>query len=356
MSSNDTKPGLIALLGSGETLPSSRRTHEEIIRYLPKPPNIAILETPAGFEPNSDRVAGKIKEFLVQRLQNYSPNIDILPARKKGTLFSPDDPEIVAPLFEAHEILLGPGSPTYAAAQLKDSLAYEIMKAKHQLGTALFLSSAATLAFSKFTMPVYEIYKVGEDLHWKNGLNFFANYGLSLSIIPHWNNNDGGEELDTSRCYLGRARFEQLADMLPKGNTIIGIDEHTSLIIDLSKQTCKIIGKGIVTILRNGDQKNFTSEQQFDLTQLGKARIPKPGKGVDPKIWEQTLIKQKESIEQSSKTRSAPDEVLTLVEKREEARNNRDWKTADRLRKLITDVGWQVMDTPDGSKIIEITD
>ena len=50
-------PGPIALLGSGETLPSSGKTHEFVARRLPDKPRIVILETPAGFEPNSDFVA-----------------------------------------------------------------------------------------------------------------------------------------------------------------------------------------------------------------------------------------------------------------------------------------------------------
>jgi hypothetical protein len=109
------KPGLIVLLGSGETLPSSGKTHEYVAKRLPEKPRIEILETPAGFEPNSDIVVGKIKQFLARRLQNYKPRIDVLPARRQGTRYSPNNQEIVAPILEADEILLGPGSPTYGA-------------------------------------------------------------------------------------------------------------------------------------------------------------------------------------------------------------------------------------------------
>ena len=68
------------------------------------------------------------------------------------------------------EVLLGPGSPTYAVRQLRESLLFELIKARHRMGTALVLSSAATLAFGRFTIPVYEIYKVGQDPYWENGL------------------------------------------------------------------------------------------------------------------------------------------------------------------------------------------
>ncbi|MFZ1400306.1 MAG: hypothetical protein WAS33_25610, partial [Candidatus Promineifilaceae bacterium] len=241
------------LLGSGETMPSSGKTHEFVAKRLPENGRIAILETPAGFEPNAAMVAGKIKTFLEKRLQNYGLTIQQVPARKKGTEFSPDNPEILEPIYSADEILLGPGSPTYCARQLQDSLALAIIKARQRLGATLFLSSSAVLAFSAQTMPVYEIYKVGEDLHWKTGLNFTGDYGLPLIVIPHWNNSDGGSELDTSHCYLGTERFERLRQMLAPGYKIVGIDEHTSLILDFAAGQCHVKGNGGVTLL-DGDE------------------------------------------------------------------------------------------------------
>ena len=57
---------------------------------------------------------------------------------------------------------------------------------------------------------MYEIYKVGEDLGWKAGLNLLGPFGRSVAIVPHWNNHEGGEELDTSHSFMGQERFERL--------------------------------------------------------------------------------------------------------------------------------------------------
>ena len=225
-------PGIIVLLGSGETLASSGKIHEFVARRLPEKPRLVILETPAGFEPNSNLVAGKIRDFLTRRLQNYQPDIQVLPARQRGTNFSPDNPDIVSPILTADEILLGPGSPTYGVRQLKDSLAFQMITARHRLGGTLFLSSSAPISFGAYTLPVYEIYKAGLDLHWIDGLNFFGAFGLSLSFVTHWNNRDGGDELDTSCCYIGWERFNQLLPNLPQDHTLVGIDEHTALTLD----------------------------------------------------------------------------------------------------------------------------
>ncbi len=348
-------PGVIILLGSGETLPSSGKAHEYAARRMPPDPQIAILETPAGFELNADRVAGKIKDFLEVRLTNYNPHIFQVPARKKDTEFSPDDPEIVTPLYQADEILLGPGSPTYAVRQLQDSLAYEIINARIQMGAALVLSSAATLAFGRFTIPVYEIFKVGEEIHWKDGLDFFGAFNLPLSIVPHWNNNDGGDEVDTSRCYIGRTRFDALFELLPKDQVFLGIDDHTSIAIDLDTRNCQVMGNGRVTVLKTGEEYIFASGQNFDLSLIGDPFIPNAGAGIDPDVWAQAVAAHQQRHTQAAQAPPPPPEdVIALVTERETARAGEDWFASDELREEIASLGWQVNDTLDGPELLPL--
>ena len=98
----------------------------------------------------------------------------------------------LAAMRDADMIFLGPGSPTYAAAQLRGSLAWQRLLARHRRGASVVTASAATLAIGRYVLPVYEIYKVGADLHWQEGLDLLGPYGLSLACIPHWNNAEGG--------------------------------------------------------------------------------------------------------------------------------------------------------------------
>ncbi len=347
-------PGPIALLGSGETLPSSGKTHEFVARRLPENPRIVILETPAGFEPNSDIVAGKIKTFLLRRLQNYNPVIDVLPARRQGTPYSPNNPDIVAPILKADEILLGPGSPTYGARQLQESLAVQMIAARQRRGGTLFLSSSATLSFGTYTLPVYEIYKVGEDLHWKPGLDYFRNYGLALSVVSHWNNNDGGDELDTSRCYMGQMRFNALLNLLPPGQTILGIDEHTSVIFDFEQGCCHVRGNDTITILRDGESQVFQTGTSFPLDVLGEWYIPEGHAGIDQAVWEEAI---KAEAERGAEIKIKPSpELIALSAARAQARASNDWVAADALRDQINSLGWQIKDTPEGSELFPVDD
>lgn len=348
------KPGMIVLLGSGETQPSSRPIHEQVLKRLPPEPVVKILETPAGFEPNSGMVAGRIKQFLEHNLQNYRLRVEVIPARKKGTQFSPDNEGIVSPLLDANEILLGPGSPTYAAKQLSDSLAIQMVAAKVQLGAALFLSSSATLAFGSYTMPVYEIYKVGEELHWQQGIGFFEPYGLKLVVIPHWDNSDGGDDLDTSRCYLGQDRFNSLCQMLPEDVVVLGIDEHTGLVIDFENGCCDVMGKGNVTIIKNGAEAIFRSGDELKIDYLGDWRIPDEGEGVPEDLWQKSLERHRRIIEERHSIPDPEDEVVELAQARAEARDAGKWDDADKLRDQIAELGWQVNDGAEGYQLLPL--
>jgi hypothetical protein len=339
-----SSPGLVALFGSGETAPASGAIYELLARRTRPPLNIALLETPAGFQPNSARVAGKVAEFLGARLQNYHPTISILPARKRGTPFDPDMPEVSAPLGDADLIFLGPGSPSYAARQLNGSLAWRRVIARHRHGACLATASAATIALGALVLPVYEIYKVGDDPHWQEGLDFFGPYGLRLALLPHWNNAEGGADLDTTRCFMGQERYEQLLALLPPDVAAVGIDEHTALVLDLGRGAGQVLGRGGVTVVQAGRERHFERASSIDLAELGELRLPEPAEGIPPEVWSEMAPR----TETPAPPPAVPDEALVLVEERQDARARRDWAAADALRGRLAALGWSVRDTPGG--------
>ena len=210
------------------------------------------------------------------------------------------------------------------------------------------LASAAVIAAGVEALPVYEIYKAGEDLHWVPGLDLFSPYGLRLIFVSHWNNTEGGAELDTSRCYMGQARFEQLLTMLPSDINVVGIDEHTALVIDIAEENCRVMGKGKVTLLRQRMEQHFASGRTFAIAELGTFSAIEPKSGIPPNVWERVMAAK---ADVSEKTTSPSSEVLALVQTREEARAHGDWDTADFLRKQILSLGWVVKDTRDGPQL-----
>ena len=344
------KLGPIAMLGSGETSLAGGRIFEAIAKKLEQPIKAALLETPAGFELNASQVTGKVAEFLDKRLQNYGIQTDSVPARKRGTPFSPDREESLHALLHANLIYMGAGSPTYAVRQLKGSLAWDIIRARHRQGAALVFASAAMIAVGRFALPVYEIFKVGEDVHTVPGLDLFDDFSLNLSFIPHWNNSDGGEDVDTSRCFIGRDRFNQWCDELPRDHTTLGLDEHTGMIIDFNEGLCTVSGVSSATLLRECDPRIYPSRTEFLLAELGDLAV-KGDEIIRQDAWD--LVNKNPEGDLTQPTPSK--EVIELLELRKLARIRHDWDQSDNYRDQIALLGWTVMDTPEG-QVVTLTD
>ncbi|HET9908030.1 MAG TPA: hypothetical protein VFQ23_15370 [Anaerolineales bacterium] len=339
--------GQIAFLGSGETSLAGGRIFEALARKINEPLRIALMETPAGFELNSSQVVGKVGDFMAIRLQNYKPIIDIVAARKKDSPYSPDDPEIIKPLLYANMIFMGPGSPTYAIRQLKDTLAWDVIRARHRLGATLIFASAATISIGAHSLPVYEIYKVGQDVHAVDGLDLFKDFGLHLSLIPHWNNADGGVDLDTSRCFVGMDRFAEWCNLIPSENTTLGLDEHTGIMIDFTNGICEVSGVSSVSLVRKCDPEIYSSGSKFALSELGEISIPDPvEKDIPADVWD--MVINVPSLQDDSPS----DEVVALAEQRVSARETKNWPESDKLRDQISALGWTVQDSKDGYKLV----
>lgn len=332
-------PGLVALFGSGETSAAGRRVHEALFRSLSASPRVVVLETPAGFQPNSAWVAGRLAEFIQERLQNFHPQVTVLPARRRDGNHSTDDPGLAAPLLTANYIFAGPGSPTYTVRHLASTWTWHAILVRQRQGAVLALASAAAIAASAHALPVYEIYKVGADLHWAAGLNFLGPYGLELAIVTHWDNQEGGVNLDTRYGFMGAERMAALEALLPPTTTLVGIDEHTALVLDLAAAEARVMGRGGVTVRCGGMTERFVSGALFPLGLLGALRLPALDEGVPAEVV-------KAACEAEQEPEALPAEVAALIALREEARRARDWSRADGLRARLADMGYLVEDTP----------
>ena len=340
MSQSGLRGGPIVLFGSGEISANGRKVHERMFRDLKPPVRVAILETPAGFQPNSALVAGKIGDFIQHNLQNYKPQVSIVPARRRDSVFSPDDADLLAPVLAANYIFIGPGSPTYAVRHLSDTLAYRYLVRRHLQGATMALASAAAFAVSSKVLPVYEMFKVGADPHWVDGLDLLGLYGLDVAIVPHWNNAEGGDELDTSHGFVGLDRFMQLRALLPASTRILGIDEHTAVVMDFAAGLGRVMGKGTATLCHAALDRIIPGGEAFDLNLLGALRD-----ATSPPDF---------TIEAPAVSEAAPaalpDGAAELLEQRRLARRNKEWARSDELRDRLAALGIKVEDTKDGQR------
>ena len=212
------------------------------------------------------------------------------------------------------------------------------------------------MAVGRFALPVYEIYKVGLDLYWSEGLDLFGSFGLKLVLIPHWNNQSGGSSLDTSRCYMGQHRFNELLGLLPEDNdlTVLGIDENTAVVMNPSSGQAHVLGQGKATVTRYRESVEVEHGHGFPLSDLGNWSLPDTATNLDPDVWSQTIKKIQDREDRIEEDSTPSEEVREWLQERERARLAKDWPLADRLRDRIRTLGWQVMDTPSGQTLTRL--
>ena len=162
----------------------------------------------------------------------------------------------IAKIRAADWVFAGPGSPTFALRQWEGTPIPDAIAAKLRDGGAVVFSSAAALTLGRKTIPVYEVYKSGAEPYWVDGLDLLTGIGLPVVVIPHYDNKEGGNH-DTSKCYLGERRLALLEPELDDDVFILGVDEHTGVIIDLDAQTAEIVGKGGLTLRKDGVSKRI---------------------------------------------------------------------------------------------------
>ncbi len=247
---------IIAIMGSGETAPTMTKPHRDLFARLASDATGVVLDTPYGFQQNASELAQKAVEYFRQSV-GRTFEIAGLARLKDSDLDSyatVDDVAVEQGLNRvraADYVFAGPGSPTFALQQWKDTPLVEVLAEKIRDGGIVTFSSAAALTLGRFTVPVYEIYKVGVEPHWLEGLDILSSIGLDVAIIPHFDNAEGGHH-DTRFCYLGERRLHVMEDLLPDDCHVIGIDEHTGLIIDLDANTASVVGNGTVTVRIKG--------------------------------------------------------------------------------------------------------
>lgn len=259
--------GTLTLMGSGEMSPSMAETHRRIMRQIDGPIRPAFIDTPAGFELNVSNIREKAVEYFRDNF-GLALGVASFPNAAQATPLTTE--AALRVLRGANYIFSGPGSPTYAVRNWRGTPIFETIAGKLGSGAHIVMASAATLALGRFTLPVYEIYKVGEEPRWVDGLDLLGRYSLDLAIVPHWNNATGGGH-DTSRCFIGQARFEQLTAALPASTAVLGIDEYTACVLSPHDQVCRTFGAGTVTVLRGEEVNVYGAGEQFAFAALRRA-------------------------------------------------------------------------------------
>ena len=221
-------PGLLVIMGSGETAPTMVKPHRSIFERVGDRPAI-LLDTPYGFQSNADDISARAVSYFAAsvgrtvEVANWRTNLAPGLARERA----------LASLRTAAWLFAGPGSPTYALRHWRDTpLPAALLDTLNRDGVVV-MASAAALTLGSHTVPVYEIYKAGIEPYWEPGLDLVRlSCGLPAVVIPHYDNAEGGHH-DTRFCYLGEGRLAAMERELPEESFVLGVDEHKLSLIHI---------------------------------------------------------------------------------------------------------------------------
>jgi hypothetical protein len=323
------------------------------------------LDTAYGFQLNVPQMSEKLEEYFATSLNVKLATLHFSSYEKstelERTLFKKQ-------VRDGNYVFAGPGSPTYALAQWAPlRLGDDLLSVLDKGGTLCF-ASAASLTLGAFTAPIYEIYKVG-DQHpaWREGLNVLGALGLNCVVIPHFDNNEGGN-YDTRYCYLGEPRLLELESQLPSDVGTLGVDEHTAVILDFEADTLSVKGRangywridGQTLVLENG---TITELSELSLDSGSSRRMtPEVERSVDLPVelaeiaatgGEEGLKALAQLVQLASTGGEGFIDPTTLIEgilsARVQARAKGQYELADELRDVIANAGVEVQDTPEGT-------
>lgn len=374
--------GRLVVMGSGEIAPSMVATHRRALRDGGAD-RVTIVDTPFGFQENADELTDRISSYF-----RTSLTVETEVATLRSTAAGPAEREVFLRMIRRSPyVFSGPGSPTYALRVWHEAGVAEVLRAKLAASGTVVLASAAALTAGTKTIPVYEIYKVGMEPFWAEGLDLTGHLGLPLVVVPHWNNAEGGTH-DTSHCYIGRRRFDRLVADLEVG--VLGVDEHTAASLDFSTGTLTASGAGEVTlvgdgmrVLESGETVGLEVVAEILGTAPAASAITAPtGVAAFDDALEsgdaRSVLAAALDLEQAaanggdgerSELRRAITELAVaaesglvdprrriapyvgiLLEVRDRARSEGRWTEADAIRDALAAVGVEVRDTPDGSE------
>ncbi|MER6951530.1 hypothetical protein ABT294_46695 [Nonomuraea sp. NPDC000554] len=256
-------PGLLVLMGSGETSPTMVEIHRSVARGLRAGARAVLLDTPYAFQENAADISARARQYF---------------ARSVGL-----DVTVASDVTGADWVFSGPGSPTYALDRwTRSPLAGDLRARVRARQGVTVLASAAACTAGLATVPVYEIYKVGAEPYWREGLDLLEALGLRAVLIPHFDNAEGGTH-DTRFCYLGERRLSRMERELPPGTAVLGLDEHTAVVIDLETEALEVAGRGGLTVRRPGSLAVLPAGTRSGLAELrrlaeggGGAPVPQP--------------------------------------------------------------------------------
>jgi cyanophycinase-like exopeptidase len=331
---------------------------------------VTVLDTPYGFQENADELTEKAVQYFRESVGAQAEVATLRTAEAPSAQLG----KALHAIRASRYVFSGPGSPTYALRQWRAVGMADALAGVVSGGGVVVLASAAAVTAGQLSLPVYEVYKVGQAPYWEDGLDLLARVGLRATVVPHFNNAEGGTH-DTSCCWVGRRRLALLREEVPD-LPVLGIDEHTALVIDPETCVGTVHGQGGLHLLLGDEVRDVPSGGSVKLDDaLGGAPVTSSvvdepeQQGLREALAQQdagavvAVLAQEQDLDTATllaalepvleRGWSQPD-VRLLLDARQRAREDKQWAISDLLRDGLQALGVAVEDTPDGQRIRDL--
>jgi len=155
------------------------KVHRRLLEKMgPLPVPAVLLETPFGFQENAREIASRAVTYFRESLQASIAVTGLASGAGVAADAAFADERLVTTVRDARYVFAGPGSPSYALRKWQPTVIPALLVEKLLHGGCVVFASAAALTLGVVTVPVYEIYKCGEDPHWLEGLDVASAAGI----------------------------------------------------------------------------------------------------------------------------------------------------------------------------------
>src|SRR5262249_50207583 len=139
------------------------------------------------------------------------------------------------------------GDPHYLIETLRDTPAWEAIRAGHAAGAALAGCSAGAMMLGGYTLGIRALMS-GQPPQWPPALGLLPN----IAVMPHF---------DRAAQFVGEDLFRSIIASAPAGVALVGVDEDTALVHDtaggwrvMGRQGVAIFDDGRQMVYRAGDR------------------------------------------------------------------------------------------------------
>jgi cyanophycinase len=227
-----SQPGALALVGSGEYLPHMAETDRFLLDTVGGPAlaRVVVIPTASALE------LGMPERWNTMGVAHF---------RALGAQVSPvmlltrddaHDQQVLADLRGADMYYFSGGNPEHVIETLRDTPAWQIIRAGYLAGAVLAGCSAGAMMLGGYTLSVRAVMR-GEPPRWLPGLGIAP----GIVLMPHF---------DRMADYAGAEVFRAILAAAPPNSTLVGVDEDTALVHvpAAAEQRWQVIGRQTVSV------------------------------------------------------------------------------------------------------------